>query len=95
MRMDREVKEDCRRFGYDPKTIERGVILCTAVIVDCVQFPSSLAKPDMYGNFTPGRYGWILESVVSISPPIPAKGSLGLWRFDGLDGEMEMRMASL
>lgn len=31
-----------------------------------------------FGDYTPGRYGWLLENVKPIEP-IPARGSLGLW----------------
>lgn len=35
-----------------------------------------------YGDFTPGRYAWLLDNVRVIDPPIPAKGKLGPWRPD-------------
>jgi activating signal cointegrator 1 len=33
-----------------------------------------------YGDFTPGRYGWILDAVRPVEPPIPARGFQGLRR---------------
>ncbi len=38
-----------------------------------------------FGNYDPGRYGWVLENVRKFSAPIPAKGSLGLWEWNGLE----------
>jgi hypothetical protein len=35
-----------------------------------------------FGDFSDGRYAWLLEDVVKLPEPIPAKGSLGLWRWD-------------
>ena len=35
-----------------------------------------------YGDFTPGRYAWLLDNPRAIDPPIPAKGKLGPWRPD-------------
>lgn len=32
-----------------------------------------------YGDFTPGRYAWILENVRAVSPPVEAKGRQQLW----------------
>lgn len=32
-----------------------------------------------YGDFTPGRFGWVLADIQSFRQPIPAKGMLGLW----------------
>ena len=34
-----------------------------------------------YGDFTPGRYAWLLDNVRPVDPPIPAKGRQGLWRW--------------
>jgi hypothetical protein len=39
-----------------------------------------METPDYYlGDYAPGRFGWKLEVVEIYSPPIPAKGSQGLW----------------
>jgi hypothetical protein len=35
------------------------------------------------GDYTPGRYGWLLSNPVRFETPIPAKGSLGLWEYNG------------
>ena len=32
-----------------------------------------------FGDFSPGRYGWVLEDVRALGEPIPARGMLGLW----------------
>lgn len=32
-----------------------------------------------FGNYTPGRYAWLLANVKKLETPIPAKGALGLW----------------
>lgn len=34
-----------------------------------------------FGDYTPGRFAWILDNVEIINEPIPAKGKLGLWEF--------------
>jgi hypothetical protein len=31
------------------------------------------------GDYTPGRYAWLLSEVVVLETPIPCKGSLSLW----------------
>ena len=72
----------CLRFGYDPKTIIRGAVLGTVRLVRCVQFPSPLVKIDEYGDFTSGRFGWILADVKPFKEPIKAKGMLGLWNWE-------------
>ncbi len=32
-----------------------------------------------FGDFTPGRFGWILTGGYRLKEPIPCKGALGLW----------------
>ena len=32
-----------------------------------------------FGDYSPGRFGWVLADVVRLPTPIPAKGALGLW----------------
>ncbi|MCM1566061.1 MAG: hypothetical protein NC238_08975 [Dehalobacter sp.] len=35
-----------------------------------------------FGDYTPGRYAWILADVNPLPEPIPAKGALGLWEWE-------------
>jgi hypothetical protein len=35
-----------------------------------------------FGDYTEGRFGWLLSDPVQFAQPIPAKGQLGLWDFD-------------
>lgn len=35
-----------------------------------------------FGDFTPGRYAWLLTDVTPLADPVPAKGRLGLWDLD-------------
>lgn len=32
-----------------------------------------------FGDFAPGRYGWLLRDVQRLPEPIPARGELGIW----------------
>jgi hypothetical protein len=32
-----------------------------------------------YGDYTPGRYAWLLADIEPLAEPIPAKGRQGLW----------------
>jgi activating signal cointegrator 1 len=36
-----------------------------------------------FGDYTPGRYAWILSDVKALYAPIATKGALGLWEWDG------------
>jgi activating signal cointegrator 1 len=34
-----------------------------------------------FGDFGPGRFGWLLQNPVLFKEPIPYKGSLSIWEF--------------
>ena len=34
-----------------------------------------------FGNYAPGRWAWVFVNVRSLTPPIQAKGALGLWEW--------------
>jgi hypothetical protein len=44
-------------------------------------------KERRWGDFTPGRFAWILDDVRKLDEPIPAKGRQGLWDWDGAPEE--------
>jgi activating signal cointegrator 1 len=72
-------KEACRAFGYDPAIIPLGAVLCIVSVQGCVRFPHPYAPPDPYGDFSPGRYGFLLSMLEKLPMPIPAVGHQGLW----------------
>jgi hypothetical protein len=34
-----------------------------------------------FGDYTPGRFAWLLSNVRALPTPIPARGALGLWEW--------------
>lgn len=38
-----------------------------------------------FGDYTPGRYAWLLEDVQHLDTPIECKGALGLWTWNEAD----------
>lgn len=32
-----------------------------------------------YGDFTPGRFAWLLDDIKPVDPPVPCRGWQGLW----------------
>lgn len=52
----------------------------------CTEFPwweGSAAPHELaFGDFTPGRWLWILRDVLPLPEPIPARGSLNLWEWN-------------
>jgi len=35
-----------------------------------------------FGDYSPGRYAWLLDNICALPEPIPARGALGLWEVD-------------
>ncbi|OPX87759.1 MAG: ASCH domain protein [Pelotomaculum sp. PtaB.Bin104] len=76
-----------------------GSILCICRLVDCVKVEQTdglmawlergyVANDYEYsfGDYTPGRYAWILNDVRRLPEPIPAKGRQGLWYWEVPEG---------
>lgn len=38
-----------------------------------------------FGDYSPGRFAWMLDNIEILKEPIPAKGQLGLWNFEWRD----------
>lgn len=36
-----------------------------------------------FGDYTGGRYAWLLEDPVAFDKPVPVGGTLGLWEYSG------------
>jgi hypothetical protein len=34
-----------------------------------------------FGDYSPGRWAWVLDDIKPLSDPIPARGALGLWEW--------------
>ncbi len=67
-----------------------GNIICRGNLVDCVYMDESFlnsiredVKEYNLGLYDIGRYAWIFEDVEPIYP-IPAKGQLNIWNYDGV-----------
>ena len=37
---------------------------------------------DPFGDYSPGRYAWWLQSVIKLEAPVPAQGKQGIWKCD-------------
>jgi hypothetical protein len=63
----------------------RGQVLALVRLVSVVRLPS----PDLllneqeraFGHYADGRYAWIFAEVHPLPSPVPARGTLGLWRW--------------
>lgn len=64
--------------------LPRGVIVATCTLVDCVptsRFQGNDFLDSAFGDFSAGRFAWILKDIKAFPRPIIAKGALGLWEW--------------
>jgi activating signal cointegrator 1 len=77
-----------------PEQLPTGAVLATCELVTIVRGgrPAALAVAALlpvsphelwFGDFSPGRYAWVLDEVQALLEPIPARGALGLWQWTG------------
>jgi hypothetical protein len=77
-----------RAFGTLGMRLHLGQILAIGNLVDCIEITPRFALSEnelAFGDYTPGRFAWILEDVHQLAKPIPAKGMQRLWSFDETD----------
>lgn len=52
--------------------------------VNSIYLQSILTNKELaFGNYNSGRFGWLLANPVLFKNPIPAKGQLNLWNWEG------------
>lgn len=85
--LEKNMIEIFEKYDLDYKF---GYIIGEAEIVDCIlvdeKFNEKLSKinPLVYGKINHMEtYGWKLENVKKYDKPIPCKGKLGLWNYEG------------
>lgn len=86
---DEPYRAALQRAGIvDLKTLPRGALLGSVTMTGCVPTEKILTgmvaggSPDelLFGDFTPGRFGWLLASPAPLTAPIPMRGRQRLWR---------------
>ena len=66
-----------------------GQIICKCKLIDCIEMTEFFIKEiknnnQEYtcGDYSPGRYAWILDNIKPLDTPIRVKGKLGIWNYD-------------
>lgn len=66
-----------------------GNIICKCRLVDCIYMDQEFLdmiqidkQEFLCGEYSLGRYAWILEDVEILEKPIPAKGHLNIWNYE-------------
>lgn len=76
--------------------LPRGAVLATCSLVDIIPTDIIFTFSDLFqryrdldtpqerafGNYSTGRYAWIMEDAKALTYPVPSKGALSLWNWD-------------
>lgn len=69
-----------------------GYIIAEATLVDCIymdeDYLNKIKENEteyICGEYSIGRYAWILEDIKPLQNPIKVKGNLGLWNYNEND----------
>lgn len=89
----KKVSQKDERINYlvsllQDKNFKYGHIIAEATLIDCVymdeEFLNKIKTNNteyICGEYSLGRYAWILKDVKPLQTPIKAKGSLGIWNY--------------
>ncbi len=70
-----------------PPHLVFGAVIGTVEIVDCVrveEIRDSLTERERaLGDYSPGRFAWVLQNPEMFDTPIPARGNQGWWTWNG------------
>jgi activating signal cointegrator 1 len=86
-------KEALQAAGHaSPSDLPRGMILGLVRLANCVNtvslmaghaYPGLLTRQEQaFGDYTPGRYGWVFDQVLRYEVPEPARGKQSLWEYE-------------
>lgn len=72
---------------YAPKVFPTGCIVAMANLADCIkitpEYISTLTSDELaLGDYTIGRYAWVMTNVKKLDLTIPIRGRQGLWNWD-------------
>lgn len=80
---ERELLEIEHEHGRMPAQVPLGALVAIARLVDIRPTEQLIARisdeENDWGNFGPGRFGWIFEDIVALPEPIALKGAQGLF----------------
>lgn len=64
-----------------------GAVVGTVEIVNCVPVEEIMhtltERERLLGDFSPGRFAWVLRNPIMFEKPIPARGQQGWWNWEG------------
>ena len=82
-----------KKYIPDFKKLPFGAIIGVATIIDVVKIESLHMADELlnrltmeekaFGDYSSGRFAWILEDHKQFKIPIPARGTLSIWEYPG------------
>lgn len=69
-----------------------GAIVATCRLVECLKttdIDGLTTQERALGDYTAGRYGWVLAEIRMLPLPIPARGAQQLWEWDGGPSQLD------
>jgi hypothetical protein len=83
------------RRGESFRRLPRGCVICTCSLVDCLPVESIRVirvlmehrDEASFGDFSEGRWAWLVTDVRRLGRRVPARGRLGLWEWEGPEEE--------
>ncbi len=83
---EREFHAAEQLVGRLPAQLPLGAVVATAMLVAIKRTEELISKIDpveeLYGNYGPGRFGWMLEDVRPLREPFVCTGRQGLFEVD-------------
>jgi len=76
------------RYAEPDTSLPRGCVLGTVRLDGIYTTTAAMRQPDMtplelsLGDYSAGRYAWLLGAPKPFREPIPARGALGLWEWE-------------
>lgn len=81
-----KILSEIQGTGNRAARLEYGAVIGTVEIVDCVsveEIVNALTERErLLGDFSPGRFAWVLQNPVMFDTPIPARGQQGWWNWE-------------
>ena len=70
-----------------------GAVVGAVEIADCLPveevIPTLTERERALGDYSPGRWAWVLKNPVMFDMPIPARGKQGWWNWEGAGKDAE------
>ena len=79
----------CETYIPEGQKLHYGAVLGTVEIVDCLPveevIPTLTERERALGDYSPGRWAWVLKNPAMFDMPIYARGKQGWWEWEGGD----------